>query len=535
MVASSSFGFASNYSYGRPIYLFSLFLLVLASGSRSCCGLGTFGFDFHHRFSDPVKGILGFDGLPELGTVDYYSVMVHRDHLIRGRHLAADDQTTLAFYNSNETYQLGGALGYLHYANVSLGTPSSSYFVALDTGSDLFWLPCDCSSCVHGGLKSETGEVLVKFNIYSPNSSSTSKKVSCDNSLCQRRQQCPSESSDCPYQVVYLSNGTSSTGILVEDVLHLSTDDDQLKGVDAQITFGCGKVQTGSFLEGAAPDGLLGLGIKDVSVPSILAKQGLTSNSFSMCFGPDGLGRIKFGDNGSLDQGQTPFNLRQSHPTYNITVTQITVEGTTADLEFNAVFDSGTSFTYLNDPAYTQITESFNSQAKDKRHTNTTDIPFEYCYDLNIRPNQTSFTIQYPSINLTMKGGHQFNLTESILVASIGGGRLVYCLGVVKSDDINIIGQNFMTGYQIIFDREKLVLGWKPSNCFDDEQTTTLPINPSDSPAVSPTGNVTPEATAGSSNNSATSAGQPPRNHSPVLSPFTCALMLILLPFIANF
>ena len=87
---------------------------------------------------------------------------------------------------------------------------------------------------IHCPLK----QVLVKFNIYSPNSSSTSKKVSCDNSLCQRRQQCPSESIDCPYQVVYLSNGTSSTGILVEDVLHLSADDDQLKDVDAQITFG---------------------------------------------------------------------------------------------------------------------------------------------------------------------------------------------------------------------------------------------------------------------------------------------------------
>lgn len=73
----------------------------------------------------------------------------------------------------------------------------------------------------------------------------------------------------------------------------------------------CGKVQTGTFLEGAAPNGLFGLGMEDISVPSILAKEKLASNSFSMCFGPDGLGRIRFGDNGSLDQGQTPFNLRR--------------------------------------------------------------------------------------------------------------------------------------------------------------------------------------------------------------------------------
>jgi len=31
-----------------------------------------------------------------------------------------------------------------------------------------------------------------------------------------------------------------------------------------------------------------------------------------MCFGSDGSGRITFGDTGSLDQGKTPFNLRES-------------------------------------------------------------------------------------------------------------------------------------------------------------------------------------------------------------------------------
>ena len=74
----------------------------------------------------------------------------------------------------------------------------------------------------------------------------------------------------------------------------------------------CGKVQTGSFLEGAAPNGLFGLGISNISVPSILAKEGLVENSFSMCFGSDGLGRISFGDKGSSGQGETPFNPSKS-------------------------------------------------------------------------------------------------------------------------------------------------------------------------------------------------------------------------------
>lgn len=48
----------------------------------------------------------------------------------------------------------------LHYANVSVGTPRTSYLVALDTGSDYLWLPCDCISCVKG-FNTSDGEVIL--------------------------------------------------------------------------------------------------------------------------------------------------------------------------------------------------------------------------------------------------------------------------------------------------------------------------------------------------------------------------------------
>jgi len=73
----------------------------------------------------------------------------------------------------------------------------------------------------------------------------------------------------------------------------------------------CGQVQTGVFHDGAAPNGLFGLGLDDISVPSVLAKEGIAANSFSMCFGKDGAGRISFGDKGSVDQRETPLNIRQ--------------------------------------------------------------------------------------------------------------------------------------------------------------------------------------------------------------------------------
>lgn len=210
----------------------------------------------------------------------------------------------------------------LYYANVTVGSPGLWFLVALDTGSDLFWLPCDCgNNCIHG-LKTNAGvcyfslctysvqfqfmrdsnsnhscsifllfgsckilsklpdyyfylafwipndlsswstfwtngsspfethgwlivysyvlfvKQVLELNIYSPNTSSTSAAVSCNSTFCEQPRQCSSTRKTCAYQVQYLSNDTSSTGVLVEDILHLISDDSQSKGVEAQVPLG---------------------------------------------------------------------------------------------------------------------------------------------------------------------------------------------------------------------------------------------------------------------------------------------------------
>ncbi|XP_059293013.1 aspartyl protease family protein 1-like [Lycium ferocissimum] len=471
-----------------------IFLAILGLQLKSSDGFGTFGFDIHHRYSDPVKGILDLHGLPEKGSVEYYSAWTQRDRFIKGRHLAdTTNQSPLAFSGGNETLRLS-ALGFLHYANVTVGTPGLSFLVALDTGSDLFWLPCDCSKCVRG-LETRSGK-RINLNIYSPNTSSTSEVVPCNGTLCGQGNRCLASKNACAYGFAYLSNNTSSTGVLVEDILHLETNNAQQKSIEAPIALGCGIRQTGLFLTGAAPNGLFGLGMENISVPSMLASKGLAANSFSMCFGPDGMGRIVFGDKGSPGQGETPLNLDR-HPTYNISLTGITVGNKNTDFDFTAIFDSGTSFTYLNDPAYKVITENINSQAKQQRIQPDGEIPFEYCY--GISANQTTFEV--PGVNLTMKGGNQLYLLDPIVVLSLEDGSSAYCLGVVKSGDVNLIGQNFMTGYRVIFDREKMVLGWKASDCYDsgesNDKSATMPVNKHNSTEAPSPASVVPEATKG--------------------------------------
>lgn len=69
----------------------------------------------------------------------------------------------------------------------------------------------------------------------------------------------------------------------------------------------CGQMQTGSLLKGAAPDGLMGLGMTDISVPNKLASTGQMVDSFSMCISSDGSGMITFGDAGPTGQQTTPI------------------------------------------------------------------------------------------------------------------------------------------------------------------------------------------------------------------------------------
>ncbi|KAK4384303.1 Aspartyl protease family protein 1 [Sesamum angolense] len=467
-----------------------LFLIAFACwiNAKSSEAFGTFGFDIHHRYSDTVKDFLDVDGLPAKGSLDYYSAMAHRDQLFKARRLATSTATTpvLTFFGGNDTFRLSslGLLDFwmsgLHRIEVVLdvklvtflevaqfddstverggsnqtkslctmqlllcGTPPLTFLVALDTGSDLFWLPCDCTNCVRS-LNSTSGKQL-DLNIYSPSTSSTRG----------------------------IFSNTSSTGILVDDVLHLGTDQNPQGIVEAPITLGyvfrllyrnvlwfdiftadfsfrdealmlfyhfrCGMIQTGDFLDAAAINGLFGLGMDNVSVPSILASKGLTANSFSMCFGPDGIGRIEFGDKGSPDQSVTPFNIEQPHPSYNVTVTQISVESNVTDLEFTAIFDSGTSFTYLNDPAYSVIVQGFDAQITEPRYQPVRKIIFDYCYELSA--TQTSYVV--PNLNFTMKGGNQLSITAPTIVIPRQGGY-AYCLAVVKSADINIIGRKMM-------------------------------------------------------------------------------------------
>jgi len=76
---------------------------------------------------------------------------------------------------------------------------------------------------------------------------------------------------------------------------------------------------------------------------------------------------------------------------------------------------------------------------------------------------------------------------------------------MMKSEGVNLIGENFMSGLKIVFDRERKVLGWKIFDCYSVDNSSNLPVSPNTSavppkPSMGPS-SYTPEATKGASPN----------------------------------
>uniref|UniRef100_A0A804HMI7 Peptidase A1 domain-containing protein n=1 Tax=Musa acuminata subsp. malaccensis TaxID=214687 RepID=A0A804HMI7_MUSAM len=435
-----------------------LFLFIIIGAASTVTVAAALSLDLHHRFSDRVRKWEEDHGLPgawwpEKGTAEYAAALAPHDRVLHRRSLA--DGSVLTFANGNATFWID-LPGFLYYAVVELGTPNMTILVALDTGSSLFWVPCSLTP------------VNNLEGIYSPGQSSTSQNVPCNSSFCDLRSKCSGANSNCPYFVRY-ADDSSSLGILVEDVLYLRREDATSKTVEAQITFGCSE-----YVE------------------------------------VDGIGRINFGDKGSLDQEETPFNI-DNRGFYNISITGMEVGNTSIDSDFSVIVDSGTSFTYLPDPVYTKFTESFNAQVQENRHKPDNSLPFEFCYNSSSR-----YSFQRPNISLIAKGGSKFPVSHPMLMF-IERQQNVYicCLAVFKSRGFNIIGQNFMTGLRVVFDREKLSLGWKKFDCYSTENSSTRPLqnlSPAPSPGVAFEPSTSAEAPNPRSNH--TQVVQTPRNRS---------------------
>lgn len=464
-----------------------LLILVsfLAFSSSHVTADFTYSSRLIHRFSDKAKllRVLRNDGgvrWPEMKNLEYYELLVNSD--FQRQKMKLGTKYNLVFPSQgSKTTSFGNDFGWLHYTWIDIGTPNVSFLVALDVGSDLLWVPCDCVQCAplsasyYSSLDRDLSE-------YRPSGSSSSRHVPCSHQLCESSLNCKSSKQQCPYTIDYYTENTSSSGLLVEDTLHLaSVDDHKLNtSVQASVIIGCGMKQSGGYLDGVAPDGLMGLGPGEISVPSVLAKAGLIRNSFSMCFDDEDSGRIYFGDKGPPTQESTHFLPSDGkYETYIVGVEACCIGNSCLkQTGFSAVVDSGTSFTFLPNEVYERIAKEFDRQIN-ATITSYPGYPWKYCYK-----SSSEELPKVPHLKLVFPLNNSFVVFNPVFVVYGIQGISGFCLAVQPMEgDVGTIGQNFMTGYRMVFDREKMKLGWSPSNCQDLADGKRMSLSPNGTPS----------------------------------------------------
>ncbi|KAH9547111.1 hypothetical protein CY35_11G017700 [Sphagnum magellanicum] len=483
-------------------------LLIICSGSSGVligCAAGRSSDDSSvmgsftslrtvHKYSESAREIMveryGDDhpavSWPVQGSIEYYQLLRNHDgsRLAAAasgsrRHLLSTTSSTTAytFMEGNETERNGD----FFYAFIDIGTPGAEYFVALDTASDLLWVPCECQQCAPLPSPGTANTSNSIGNTYSPSSSSTSQPVNCSNPLCSINQTtCAAASQDgsCPYTQSNFYSDTNSSGFLVEDNLYFIPEYGG-KPVSVPVVFGCGQTQTGYFLNGVlAPDGVLGLGTGEISVPSTLRRELGLLDSFSICNNISGTGRIAFGDKGPITQQTTPFVSNSSQENL-VEITAVEVGNKSIPVGLNASFDTLVYYTYLPPAIYTQFANTYTSLIN-LPNLNLTALGLDLCFAT------TNQSIEIPNLSFIFPNGETFKSVAYLAIEY--KNQTGFCLGIQNSTLPEIIiGLLSMYDYSFTFNQEDKLVGWIPSTCFDDITASAPAPAPIFAPISTPT------------------------------------------------
>nr|GEU92513.1 aspartic proteinase Asp1 isoform X1 [Tanacetum cinerariifolium] len=352
-----------------------------------------------------------------------------------------------------------------YHVEVKIGNPPKPYWLDIDTGSDLTWLQCDvpCVKCLPAPHKP-----------YKPNKD----LVACMDPLCAsvhwpETHSCNSPKDQCDYEVQYADSG-SSLGLLVKDWFPLQYINGSV--AKPRLAFGCGYDQeVQESMDPPYTDGILGLGVGKASILRQLYELGVTRNVVGHCLSTQGDGYLFFGDELIPSSGVTwtPMSTTDIEKHYSLGTAELYVGGKTSGIKgLPIVFDSGSTYTYVNAEAYKALVTMLMNDIKGKKLTNANEDktlpvcwkgskPFKSIQDVKniFEPIMLSFA-KSKNVRFQMD-------PEAYLIISKHGNA---CLGILNGSEVglesvNLIGDLSMLDKIIIYDNEKQQIGWAPANC----------------------------------------------------------------------
>ncbi|KAK7314531.1 hypothetical protein VNO77_33057 [Canavalia gladiata] len=362
----------------------------------------------------------------------------------------------------------------LYFTILRVGNPPKSYFVDVDTGSDLTWIQCDapCASCAKGA-----------HTLYKPTRSNVVPYV---DSLCldvQKNQKNGHHGSlqQCDYEIQYADH-SSSLGVLIRDELQLIATNGSKTRLN--FVFGCGYDQEGLLLNTLAKtDGIMGLSRAKVSLPYQLASKGLIKNMVGHCLSNNGAGGgyMFLGDDFVPYWGMSWVPMVYSHTT-DLYQTQILgINYGNRALRFDGeskvgkvVFDSGSSYTYFTKEAYLDLVASLNEVSGLGLVQDDSDTTLPICWQANF-PIKSIKDVKDYFKTLTLRFGSKWWILSTLFQIPPEGYLIInnkghVCLGILDGSNVNggssiILGDISLRGYLVVYDNVNQKIGWERAEC----------------------------------------------------------------------
>ncbi|KAG8657556.1 probable aspartyl protease At4g16563 [Manihot esculenta] len=391
--------------------------------------------------------------------------------------------------------------GYL--LSLNIGNPPQSIQVYMDTGSDLNWVPCGSFLCMdcdeYGSIK----------GTFSPYQSSSSYRDSCASPYCTDVHSSdnyfdPCTVAGCPLATLIGSNcsmpcpsfaytygGGLVTGTLTKDELRVYGRGSGGASVTSNIQNFCFGCVGSAYRE---PIGIAGFGRGSLSLPSQL---GFLQKGFSHCFlafryakNPNVSSPLVIGDMAlsSKDKMQfTPTLKSLIYPNYYYIGLQAITVGNSSALqvpsslrEFDShgnggmLIDSGTTYTHLPEPLYSQLLSVVESMVNYPRATVKTRASFDLCYKVPC-PNNTCMSDDdnLPSItflflnnaSLTLPRGTRFYAVSPPINSTVVKCLLFQRLDVGDFGPAGIFGSFQQQNVEVVYDLENERIGFQPTDC----------------------------------------------------------------------
>lgn len=367
-----------------------------------------------------------------------------------------------------------------YFVDLRLGTPPQRLLLVADTGSDLVWVRCSaCKNCTNHG----PGSAFLARH------SSTFSPHHCYDSACRlvphpKSNPCNRTRlhSPCRYEYSY-ADGSSTSGFFSKETTTLKTS----SGKEAKLrslAFGCGFRNSGPSVSGPSfngASGVMGLGRGPISFSSQLGRR--FGNKFSYCLmdytiAPTPTSYLVIGgeQNRVVPRDSrmsfTPLQTNRFAPTfYYIGIKSVFVGGAklrispsvwSIDESGNGgtVIDSGTTLSFLPEPAYRVVLAAFKRRVK---IPSAAVLPpgFDLCVNVSgvSRPS-------LPRLSFRLVGNSVFSPPPRNYF--IDTAERVKCLAIQpinSGEGISVIGNLMQQGFLFEFDKDRLRLGFSRRGC----------------------------------------------------------------------